>query len=114
MAINPLQLPEYAAPRDLDFSSLAQLPQIYKQAHAGAVQRQTLAELGQGGQFDPMRLIRSGDVALAKIGIDFMNRQQDQQKARDKPTVEKVKNAAGNEVLVQVYPDGRMRTLSSP
>ena len=41
-----------------------------------------------------------------------MNRQQDQQQARNKPTVEKVKNAVGNEVLVQVYPDGRMKTLS--
>jgi energy-converting hydrogenase A subunit M len=110
MAINPLQLPAYAAPRDLDFSSLAQLPQIYKQAQADAIRRQTLADLGQGGQIDPMRLIRSGDADLAKIGIDFMNRQQDQQQARDKPILEKVKLATGNEVLV--YPDGRTRTLT--
>jgi hypothetical protein len=61
-----------------------------------------------------MQLIRSGDLALANFGMGILNRHQDQQRAREKPTLEKVKDAAGNEVLVQVYPDGRMRTLSSP
>ncbi len=114
MAINPLSLPQYATPVQADFSSLAQLPQIYKQAQADAMRRQTLADLGQGGQIDPMRLMRSGDMELTKLGIDILNRQQDQQQARNKPTLEKVKLATGNEVLVQVYPDGRTRTLTGP
>lgn len=104
MAINPLQLPSYAAPQSLDFSSLAQLPQVYKQAQADAVRRQTLAELGQGGQIDPMRLIQSGDMNLANLGIGIMNRQQEQarqdrsearQDARDKAADARSARAAG-------------------
>lgn len=44
MAINPLQLPQYAQPQQADFSSLAQLPAIYQQGQ----RRQSLADLGRG------------------------------------------------------------------
>ena len=135
MAVPTLQIPQYQQQRDLDFSSLAQLPQTYQTARNEAVRRQTLAELGQGGQIDPMQLIQSGDMNLANLGIGLMNRQQEQarqdkryavedarsdrnfnfqrEQAQEKPTIQKVKDAAGNESLVQVYPDGRTRTLNS-
>jgi hypothetical protein len=130
--------------RDADFSSLAQLPQIYRQARNEEVRRQTLAQLGQGGQIDPMQLVQSGDMNLANLGIGILNREKEQARqaerdkvldaradrqfnatqayqnrslaiqeaARGKPVVEKVKDASGNESLVQVFPDGRTRALT--
>ena len=47
MAIAPLQLPGYAAPQSLDFSSLANLGQVYKQANRMPTGRPP-AQLGQG------------------------------------------------------------------
>jgi hypothetical protein len=44
----------------IDFSSLGQLPQIYKQNQQDALRQQTLANLGQGGQVDANTLLRSG------------------------------------------------------
>lgn len=75
MAINPLQIPGYAAPQQVDFSSLAQLPQVYQKAQADQVRRDTLASLGQGGQVDPMKLITSGDMNLANMGIQMQQHQ---------------------------------------
>lgn len=78
MAVAPISFPGLGVSSGgVDFSSLAQLPQVYKQAQAEAVRRQTLAELGQGGQVDPMRLIQSGDVTLANLGIGQLNRQEE-------------------------------------
>lgn len=64
----------------IDFSSLGQLPQIYKQAQADAVRQQTLANLGNNpnGQIDPTPLIKSGDLTLANLGIQIQNREADQ------------------------------------
>ncbi len=78
MAIAPLQLPGYAAPQSLDFSSLANLGQVYKQASADANRQATLAQLGQGEKIDPRVLLASGDLSLANLGIAVQNRQQDQ------------------------------------
>ena len=36
MAIAPISIPTYSSPRDLDFSPLAQLPQVYRQAQRDA------------------------------------------------------------------------------
>lgn len=36
MAVAPLSIPQWQAPRDLDFSALAQLPQVYRQAQRDA------------------------------------------------------------------------------
>lgn len=86
MAVAPLAIPQWQGSAPLDFSSLAQLPQIYKQAQAEAIRRDTLATLGQGGQIDPMRLVQSGDMNLANLGIGMMNRQREEarQSERDK------------------------------
>ncbi|WP_375790873.1 hypothetical protein ACE102_33700 [Bradyrhizobium sp. vgs-9] len=62
----------------VDFSSLGQLPQVIQQNRADALRRQTLANLGQGGQADAETLLRSGDLSLAQLGISLRNRQEDQ------------------------------------
>ena len=53
MAIAPLTLPGYATPQSLDFTSLANLGQVYKQASADANRQANLAQLGQGDKIDP-------------------------------------------------------------
>lgn len=52
MAIAPLQLPGYAAPQSLDFSSLANLGQVYQKASQDAARKEalSLANLGQGNE----------------------------------------------------------------
>jgi hypothetical protein len=69
MAINQLPYQGVVAPRDLDFSSLAQLPQQYRQAQA----RQTLANLQRGpdGQVDTAPLYASGDLSLANLAKEI-------------------------------------------
>lgn len=59
----------------IDFSSLGQLPAIYKQGQADAVRQQTLASLGQGGQADAAALLRSGDLSLAQLGLTIQQRE---------------------------------------
>ncbi len=80
MAVAPLQLPGYAAPQSLDFTSLANLGQVYKQASQDAARRDTLAQLGQGDKIDPRVLLASGDMSLANLGVQIQNRQQDQER----------------------------------
>lgn len=62
----------------IDFSTLGQLPAIYKQNQADALRSQTLANLGQGGTADAAALLKSGDLSLAQLGITLRNRQEDQ------------------------------------
>lgn len=59
----------------IDFSSLGQLPAIYKQNQADQLRQQTLASLGQGGQADAAALLRSGDLSLATLGLTLQQRQ---------------------------------------
>jgi hypothetical protein len=61
----------------VDFSSLGQLPAIYKQGQADALRQQTLASLGQGGAVDANTLLKSGDLSLAQLGIGLQNRSAD-------------------------------------
>lgn len=61
----------------IDFSTLGQLPTLYRQNQADALRRQTLASLGQGGQADAAALLRSGDLSLAQLGVNMQNRQSD-------------------------------------
>lgn len=42
MTITPIQIPTWTQPRDLDFSQLSQLPQVWRKARADAL---TLANL---------------------------------------------------------------------
>lgn len=80
MAVAPLQLPGYATPQSLDFTSLANLGQVYKQADQDATRKATLAQLGQGEKIDPRVLLASGDLSLANLGVQIQNRQQDQER----------------------------------
>lgn len=80
MAVAPLNLPGYAAPQALDFSSLANLGQVYKTANQDATRQATLAQLGQGDKIDPRLLLASGDMSLANLGVQIQNRQQDQER----------------------------------
>lgn len=87
MAVAPLQLPGYAAPQSLDFTSLANLGQVYKkaaaeqglrEAFAGGVPTDAagLAQLGaQVGAYNPQL-----GLSLAQLGMTAGQRQQDQER----------------------------------
>lgn len=80
MAVQPLNLPGYATPQSLDFSSLGNLGQVYKKAQDDALVKDTLANLGQGGQVDGTALLRSGNLTLAQLGQNMLTRQQEQER----------------------------------
>lgn len=77
MAINPLQIPSYAAPQTLDFSPLANLGNVYRKAQEDEKRKMTLASLGQGGEVDAQTLLKSGDLSLATLGVQLQNRQNE-------------------------------------
>jgi hypothetical protein len=64
----------------IDFSALGSLPQVYRQAQAEDLRKQTLAGLGQGGAVDAQALLKSGDMSLAQLGIGIQNRQTDNER----------------------------------
>jgi hypothetical protein len=67
---------ELTVPR-IDFSSLGELPTIWKQGQADALRKQTLANLGQGVDVDANSLLKSGDLSLAQLGVAMRNRSND-------------------------------------
>jgi hypothetical protein len=87
MAIAPLNLPGYAAPQALDFSSLANLGQVYKKAQAERgiqdafsngvpTDAAGLAQLGaQVGAYNPQL-----GLSLAQLGMTAGQRQQEQER----------------------------------
>jgi len=87
MAVAPLNLPGYATPQSLDFSSLANLGQVYKTAQnerglkdafANGVPTDAagLAQLGgQVGAYNPQL-----GLSLAQLGMTAGQRQQDQER----------------------------------
>ncbi len=87
MAVAPLQLPGYAAPQSLDFTSLANLGQVYKTAQnerglrdafAGGVPTDAagLAQLGaQVGAYNPQL-----GLSLAQLGMNAGQREQDRER----------------------------------
>lgn len=75
MAIAPqIQIPGYAAPRDLDFSPLAKLAEQWKANQQQQVQQEALAAYAGG---DPSALLRSGNMSLAQLYVQDQQRKQD-------------------------------------
>ena len=75
MAIAPqIQIPGYAAPRDLDFSPLAKLAEQWKANQQQQVQQQALQQYAAG---DPSALLRSGNMSLAQLYVQDQQRKQD-------------------------------------
>lgn len=70
----------------IDFSSLGQLPEIYRQGQANALRQQTLASLGQGGPADAAALLKSGDLSLAQLGINLQTKQSEDAWRREEAT----------------------------
>ena len=74
MTINPLQIPAWQQQPDAEFSSLAKLPQIYRQAQQDTTRRGILGSIGEAGNLRDasMRLAQSGDLqgALTLANID--------------------------------------------
>ena len=86
MAINPLQIPSYAAPQALDFTPLANLGNVYKQG----VSQRSLAELGNTtGPIDYEAAARAqlaaGNVpaAMSLATLGATNEQRQYQRGRD-------------------------------
>lgn len=87
MAVAPLQLPGYAAPQSLDFTSLANLGQVYKkaaaeqglrEAFAGGVPTDAagLSQLGaRVGEYNPQL-----GLSLAQLGMNAGQREQDRER----------------------------------
>jgi hypothetical protein len=89
MAIAPLQIPQLGAVSGgADFSQLANLGNVYRQAQAEQQKKQALSALAGGdpNSLDIRPLLASGDMSLAQLGINLRNHQQDQERqtARDK------------------------------
>jgi hypothetical protein len=89
MAIAPLQIPQLGAVSGgADFSQLANLGNVYRQAQAEQQKKQALSALAGGdpNSIDVRPLLASGDMSLAQLGINLRNHQQDQERqtARDK------------------------------
>lgn len=53
MTIAPLQIPGWQQPRDLDFSALAQLPQVYRKAQQDAWTLANIDRLGAAQELTP-------------------------------------------------------------
>ena len=75
MAINQLQIPSSGNINNLvdqsQWQSLSNLGNVYQKAQQDAANQQALAQFQQTG--DPKALIGSGDMNLAKLGVDAQN-----------------------------------------
>jgi hypothetical protein len=124
---------ELTVPR-VDFSTLGDIPQVYRQAQRDVARQQTLAELGNGsGNLDYMsaakKLLAAGDVqgaqTLASLGSnerDFNFRQTESQRAQgnadrtfaltqkqaeEKPQYMQIDDGNGGKSLVKIDPYGK-------
>ena len=74
MAIQALQIPSSNINNLVDqsqWSSLANLGNVYKQAQEDAAKQDALAKLGQGVDADTATLLHSGVPSLAQIGLNM-------------------------------------------
>jgi hypothetical protein len=122
----------------LDFSSIGELPDVYKKGRSEANRERTLAELGQGADLTETarKLFQAGDVqggmSLANLANTVeqqkFNREQamfgrgiserqiklQETQAQDKPQIIKSKDQNDNDILVEYKPNGEYRTLPMP
>jgi hypothetical protein len=87
----------------VDFSSLGQLPAIYKQGQADAVRQQTLASLGQGGTADAAALLRSGDLSLAQLGMTIQQREAEAKRQASQDARQAARDAVGDKHWAASY-----------
>lgn len=141
MAINPLQIPGYGPALDIT-PQLSQLAASINQGQQGQARHDALASLATGGQIDPRKLIASGDMSLAQLGLNLMNQQTAQARdARDfafrqteaqraqgnadrsfglqkenaeKPQYRTIKDASGNDQIISIGADGNPTTVPVP
>jgi hypothetical protein len=78
MPVNPISFPAPQAwSGGVDFSPLANLGNVYRDAQSEAAKSRALAQLGQGADVDAQTLLRSGVPSLVTLGINM------QQKAKE-------------------------------
>jgi len=113
--VTPMNFPQ------LDFSPLADLPNVYRQGQMQRAREMTLAELGRGGldaNTAMQRLAAGGDMQGAMTLANIGNMQQQralqerairlqEEAARERPTVTWQEDATGNKVPYLVHPYGR-------
>lgn len=80
--VNPISFPTpQAYSSGADFSQLANLGNVYRQAQEDAAKQAALGKLGQGVDADAMALLHSGVPSLAQIGLNMqqsaLNRQRE-------------------------------------
>ena len=73
MAVPPLQLPNYGPSQQLDFTPLSQLGELYRQGKSQAVVSNL--QRRPDGSFDTSPLFASGDMNLAKLGMELERNQ---------------------------------------
>ena len=80
MAISPLQIPSSNINNLVDqsqWSSLANLGNVYKQAQEDAAKQNTLSQLGNDPAANASLLVRSGVPSLAQLGLTMQSQQSD-------------------------------------
>jgi hypothetical protein len=90
MAVAPLQIPQLGAVSGgMDFSPLANLGNVYRQAQQEQQKREALSALASGdpSKLDIRPLLASGDMSLAQLGINLRNRDQDLQRQTERDRV---------------------------
>lgn len=78
MAVMPLQIPQANINSSADFTPLAKLGDVYKNALAEQRKQTALSALGGDQAADTATLLRSGDAGLVQLGINMRNRTTDQ------------------------------------
>ena len=90
MAISQLQLPSYQVNNLVDqgqWNTLANLGTVYKDAQDAANKKAVLASLGDDPEANKATLLRSGDPALATMGINLQQKDIDRQREAERNAV---------------------------
>lgn len=115
----------------VDFSTLGDLPKVYRQAKLERNRQATLAELGQGADINTVatKLFQAGDVqgglSLANLanateqqkfnrGIAERQISLQEKQAEEKPQYMQIDDGQGGKALVQIDPYGRGVKAVSP